>query len=177
MRGAIPPLPQYVFMAWCLVKHRDNFTFIFIKIISYSAYYNSLQLITSLTVQGLMLRNCERISGFSTEFWKWSVHFTQVTASKRLARTFWCYHFKIWILFQCIKMWNTLGSRGEVIALKQGKTCYRNCTPTGVSAPNQYNSLNSRKSKRLLSNATVFYVSLLFWWLTGSWKRYVSISV
>jgi hypothetical protein len=28
MRGAIPPLPQYVFMAWCLVKHRDNFTFI-----------------------------------------------------------------------------------------------------------------------------------------------------
>jgi hypothetical protein len=27
MRGAIPPLPQYVFMEWCLVKHRDNFTF------------------------------------------------------------------------------------------------------------------------------------------------------
>jgi hypothetical protein len=27
MREAIPPLPQYVFMAWCLVKHRDNFTF------------------------------------------------------------------------------------------------------------------------------------------------------
>jgi len=26
MRGAIPP-PQYVFMAWYLVKHRDNFTF------------------------------------------------------------------------------------------------------------------------------------------------------
>jgi hypothetical protein len=24
MRGAIHPLPQYVFMAWCLVKHRDN---------------------------------------------------------------------------------------------------------------------------------------------------------
>jgi hypothetical protein len=24
MRGTIPPLPQYVFMAWCLVKHRDN---------------------------------------------------------------------------------------------------------------------------------------------------------
>jgi hypothetical protein len=23
--GAIPPLPQNVFMAWCLVKHRDNF--------------------------------------------------------------------------------------------------------------------------------------------------------
>jgi hypothetical protein len=27
MRGAIPSLPQYVFMAWCLVKHRDSFTF------------------------------------------------------------------------------------------------------------------------------------------------------
>jgi hypothetical protein len=38
MRGAMRPLPQYVFtvwclfkryvfMAWCLVKHRDNFTF------------------------------------------------------------------------------------------------------------------------------------------------------
>jgi hypothetical protein len=26
MRGAILPFPQYVFMAWCLVKHRDNFT-------------------------------------------------------------------------------------------------------------------------------------------------------
>jgi hypothetical protein len=26
MHGAIPPLPQYVFKAWCLVKHRDNFT-------------------------------------------------------------------------------------------------------------------------------------------------------
>jgi hypothetical protein len=27
MRRAVPPLPQYVFMTWCLVKHRDNFTF------------------------------------------------------------------------------------------------------------------------------------------------------
>jgi len=27
MRRAIPPIPQYVFMAWCLIKHRDNFTF------------------------------------------------------------------------------------------------------------------------------------------------------
>jgi hypothetical protein len=26
MSGAIHPLPQYAFMAWCLVKHRDNFT-------------------------------------------------------------------------------------------------------------------------------------------------------
>jgi hypothetical protein len=27
MREAIHPLPQYVFMAWYLVKYRDNFTF------------------------------------------------------------------------------------------------------------------------------------------------------
>jgi len=26
MCGAIPPLSQYVSMAWCLVKQRDNFT-------------------------------------------------------------------------------------------------------------------------------------------------------
>jgi hypothetical protein len=29
MRGAIPPLPQYIFIAWCLVKHGDSFTFTF----------------------------------------------------------------------------------------------------------------------------------------------------
>jgi hypothetical protein len=29
IRGAIPPLPQYVFMAWCLVKHGDSLTFTF----------------------------------------------------------------------------------------------------------------------------------------------------
>jgi hypothetical protein len=28
MRGTIPALPQYVSTAWCLVKHRDNFTFL-----------------------------------------------------------------------------------------------------------------------------------------------------
>jgi hypothetical protein len=27
MRRAIPPLPQYVYMAWCLVRHRDSFAF------------------------------------------------------------------------------------------------------------------------------------------------------
>jgi hypothetical protein len=26
MSGAIHPLPQYSFMVWCLVKHRDNLT-------------------------------------------------------------------------------------------------------------------------------------------------------
>jgi hypothetical protein len=29
MRGNIPPFPQYVFLAWCLVEHRDKFTFTF----------------------------------------------------------------------------------------------------------------------------------------------------
>jgi hypothetical protein len=26
MLGAVPPLPEYFVMAWCLVKHRDTFT-------------------------------------------------------------------------------------------------------------------------------------------------------
>jgi hypothetical protein len=28
MCGTVTPLPQYVFMAWCLVTYRDNFTFL-----------------------------------------------------------------------------------------------------------------------------------------------------
>jgi len=28
MRGSISPFPQYVFTAWWLVKHKDNFTFL-----------------------------------------------------------------------------------------------------------------------------------------------------
>jgi hypothetical protein len=30
--GTIPPLPQYVFMAWYLVKNKDNFTFTFVRV-------------------------------------------------------------------------------------------------------------------------------------------------
>jgi hypothetical protein len=30
MRGAIPPLPLYAFMEWCLVKRRENFTFLLV---------------------------------------------------------------------------------------------------------------------------------------------------
>jgi hypothetical protein len=33
MSGVIPSLPQYAFMAWSLVKHRDNFTFTFYLIL------------------------------------------------------------------------------------------------------------------------------------------------
>jgi hypothetical protein len=40
MRGAIPPLPQYVFMAWCLVKHRDNFTLPLWSPVSFFSYHN-----------------------------------------------------------------------------------------------------------------------------------------
>jgi hypothetical protein len=32
MHGPIPPLPQYIFVAWYLVKHRDNFAFSFINV-------------------------------------------------------------------------------------------------------------------------------------------------
>jgi hypothetical protein len=35
MRAAIPPLLQYAFLAWCLVRHKDNFTFIFSFIYSF----------------------------------------------------------------------------------------------------------------------------------------------
>jgi len=43
MHGAIPPLPQYVFVAWCLVKHSDNFTFTFFTFIclDLSFYYGT----------------------------------------------------------------------------------------------------------------------------------------
>jgi hypothetical protein len=41
MSGAIPSLPQYAFMAWCLVKHRDNFTFT-LPYLCYSWILNNL---------------------------------------------------------------------------------------------------------------------------------------
>jgi hypothetical protein len=37
VRGAVPPLPQFVFMAWCLFKLRDKFTFYFICTLSKSS--------------------------------------------------------------------------------------------------------------------------------------------
>jgi hypothetical protein len=48
MREAMLPLPQYVFMGWCLVKHRDNFTFTFCKI--YDLHYLFCQLPTQKAV-------------------------------------------------------------------------------------------------------------------------------
>jgi hypothetical protein len=49
MLGAIPPLPQYVFMAWCLVKHRDNFTFTFSNI------WRSVQVMKLLVMQSSLV--------------------------------------------------------------------------------------------------------------------------
>jgi hypothetical protein len=41
MRGAIHLLHQYTFMAWCLVKQSDNFTFTFtFKVLSNGTYAN-----------------------------------------------------------------------------------------------------------------------------------------
>jgi hypothetical protein len=40
MRGAIPPHPQYAFMAWCsLKKHRDDFIFNYDVWIKYCHMY------------------------------------------------------------------------------------------------------------------------------------------
>jgi hypothetical protein len=36
MRGAIPPLPQYVLMAWCVVKHRSNFTLLYFTLLYFT---------------------------------------------------------------------------------------------------------------------------------------------
>jgi len=40
MRGAIHPLPQYASMAWCLVKHWDNFTFFMLQVMSDVSFLN-----------------------------------------------------------------------------------------------------------------------------------------
>jgi hypothetical protein len=41
MRGAIPPLPQYIFMAWYFLKHMDNFTFTIVKCMDSVCHYQS----------------------------------------------------------------------------------------------------------------------------------------
>jgi hypothetical protein len=43
MREDIPPFPQYIFMACCLVKHRDSFTFTFKYFQSYCKQVRSGQ--------------------------------------------------------------------------------------------------------------------------------------
>jgi hypothetical protein len=75
MRGAIPPLPQYVFMAWCLVKHRDNFTFTFSPFPQYKRYSLILQSCCStnhFNSRYLVLYGCEywRPSKEQTRNWR-----------------------------------------------------------------------------------------------------------
>jgi hypothetical protein len=44
IHGAIPPLPQYAFMAWCSVRHRKNFTFtLYISVLHPSVLPNRLR--------------------------------------------------------------------------------------------------------------------------------------
>jgi hypothetical protein len=52
MRGAIPLLPQYVFMAWCLVKHRDNFTLPFTFTLLHGICYSFHNTIRSICGEG-----------------------------------------------------------------------------------------------------------------------------
>jgi hypothetical protein len=59
MRGAIPPLPQYAFMAWCLVKHRDNFIFTLHKGIS-------LSILLLISHDDYCICNCNGNSSVST---------------------------------------------------------------------------------------------------------------
>jgi hypothetical protein len=49
MRGAVPPLPQYVFMAWRLVKHRD-FTFLCMYVCMYVITYVYVYVITYVCI-------------------------------------------------------------------------------------------------------------------------------
>jgi len=49
MRGAIPLLRQYVFMAWCLAKNRDNFTFTFYLYRSLYVYISITAILTQFT--------------------------------------------------------------------------------------------------------------------------------
>jgi hypothetical protein len=66
MSGAIHPLPQYAFMAWCLFKkHRDNFTFyLFILHNRLSAYKNFCP------CQGLLGYDAAWCSGRMSTFWR-----------------------------------------------------------------------------------------------------------
>jgi hypothetical protein len=60
MRGAILPLSRYVFMARCLVKHRDNFTFTFRARVSGRMGYDSRRV--SFIVHTISLC-CEDVAG------------------------------------------------------------------------------------------------------------------
>jgi hypothetical protein len=65
MSGAIHPLPQYAFVAWRLVKHRDNFTFTFIpnravapnpELVAVQCYFTHSSYITVNTVDSTVTK-------------------------------------------------------------------------------------------------------------------------
>jgi len=49
MRGAVLSLHQYAFMAWCLVKHRDSFTFT-LSLYLFTYFTSSYQLLMLCSV-------------------------------------------------------------------------------------------------------------------------------
>jgi hypothetical protein len=49
MCGTILPLPQYVFMAWRSVKHRDNFTFTYFVTEKNDDTQNTVNVIVSIS--------------------------------------------------------------------------------------------------------------------------------
>jgi hypothetical protein len=60
---------QYVFMAWCLVKHRYNFTFTFTNLLSTTLYYDTVTfLIHSLSTIALLSQNCFHFMHVSAPF-------------------------------------------------------------------------------------------------------------
>jgi hypothetical protein len=54
MRGAISPLPLHVFVVWCLVKHKDNFTFLWNKLVKVNSFWDS----------GLGLPGCDAVEWY-----------------------------------------------------------------------------------------------------------------
>jgi hypothetical protein len=53
MRGAISPLPQYVFMVW-LIKHRDNFAFTLpLQCVHFCEYFPLVQIPTKLNLSDI----------------------------------------------------------------------------------------------------------------------------
>jgi hypothetical protein len=71
MSGAILTLPQYVFMAWCLVKHRDSFNFYFTIGLSSSSSSSSSSFLGStaqLRPWPPPQNSAEFLGGFSTIF-------------------------------------------------------------------------------------------------------------
>jgi hypothetical protein len=74
MRGAIRPLPQYVFIAQCFVKHRDKFAFHW----SAEMYCGWL---TSSPIRNIHVRNTGSVA--SSEFATGLLYVTEIGESRR----------------------------------------------------------------------------------------------